>query len=232
MDKIKSYNIEKYTDNGNFVLEDDVIVEYPLTIYVNDKNLCTLYMTPDDIRYLIIGDLYTRKIINRVSDIKELNLLEDENKAFVKVNKLSKRKDVIKKVMILDRNDVYNKIYEFENQSDIFKKTGASHLVAIADNNKIIRFKEDVSRNNAIDKIIGYILEKDIDISDKYLLLSCRISASIMQKIISIGIRTVISVAPPTSMAINMAKENDINLIGFARDKRFNLYNRKDLKIK
>lgn len=231
MKMIKDYSIERYTDASRKAIDDSVIIEYPLDLYVNEDKVNTLYISPKDIKYLTIGYLYTNGYISHISDIIKINLQEDRGKIFVEIKNSKYDFKLNNKGNSLKVEEIYKIVAEFENKSDTFKKTGAAHSVALAHNNEILNFQEDVSRSNAVDKVIGYILYNKIDVSDKYLLLSCRISELIMEKIIAINIKTVISISPPTSLAIDMAKTNGINLIGFARNKRFNLYNKNDLEL-
>lgn len=231
MKMIKDYSIEKYINSYRKIIADSVIIEYPLDIYVNNKKINTLFISPQDIRYLTLGFLYSNGFIRSASDIIDLNFKEDEGKIFIKTKEHNEKFSVQKKQITLKIDDIYKIVHEFENESDVFKDTGAAHSAALACGTEILRFQEDVSRSNAVDKLIGYIIANNIDLSDKYLILSCRISQIIMEKIISLNVSTVISISPPTSLAIDIAKENGINLIGFARDKRFNLYNRKDLEL-
>lgn len=227
----EAYPIEKYVKSDINIFDDSVIVEYPLDIYLNNKNINTLFISPQDVRYLVLGYLFTNGFIQSADDIISIKLLEDKGKVFIRTKDSSERFSSSKKHMTMKIEDIYDIVKEFENKSDVFKNTGAAHSAALACGKKIIRLEEDVSRSNAVDKLIGYIIDNKIDLSDKYLLLSCRISQMIMEKILSINISTVISISPPTSLAIDMAKDRGINLIGFARDRRFTLYNRKNLEL-
>lgn len=82
----------------------------------------------------------------------------------------------------------------------------------------------DIGRHNALDKLAGDVLLREIPVGDKVATLSCRMSLEIIGKIIRTGIPVVISNAAPTLSAVRMARRAGLTVIGFARDNRFNIY--------
>ena len=229
---VKNYQIEKIEKDKDLNLMDEVIVEYPLEIYVNGEKFTRLTCTPVEIENLVIGHLYSLNVINSISDIKNLEI--KENKVYVDLLKEKSQKKIREiKNQTIYREKIFNFSKKFQNESEIFKRTGGAHSCALVKNYQIIKFEEDVSRSNAVDKLIGYILKNEIDLSDKFIFTSCRISEVIMEKILNIGFNLLISQSCPTSFAIDLAREKNINLIGFARGERFNVYKKNEnLSIK
>jgi len=116
-----------------------------------------------------------------------------------------------------------------QNQSE-FSKTGGIHASGLFTiNGDIVAVKEDVGRHNALDKLIGYVLNKKLlDTSSQFLTCSGRLNFDLVQKALMSNIGVIIGVGAPTSLAIDLAKKFDMTLVGFVKKGSFNIYSNKE----
>jgi FdhD protein len=109
---------------------------------------------------------------------------------------------------------------------DAFADTGGIHAAALfSPEGDLLLMREDVGRHNAVDKVIGRALLNDLLPLDHHILLvSSRASFEIVQKALVAGVALMAVISAPSTLAVDLAREGDMTLIGFLRQKRLNVY--------
>ncbi|MFH2061194.1 MAG: formate dehydrogenase accessory sulfurtransferase FdhD [Pseudomonadota bacterium] len=248
---IKSIDIIRIKNNKEIKMKDAVIDEDILTITINKEKAFEMVFSMTHIQVLAIGFLFTQGIIFTRTDIlnQEWNRKKKECHITLSADALDRLKQFKQGNMIkgssggslllntadnilieptdnfsITADQVLSLIQQHWDSSILFHKTGAVHSAGLCDSTKIIEYFEDIGRHNAVDKLAGSILLNQTTTSNKVATLSCRMSLEIIGKIIKTRIPVVISNAAPTLSAVQLADKAGLTMIGFARNKRFNIY--------
>ena len=225
MSEIDVLRIDK---EGKRNIKDMVIEEISLTMYLNGKKLLMLLCSPANLQELSAGFLYSAGLIKSINDIKAITIDGEKQVSYIELNTKEKDTKFIFKRLTSNSNISSEKILtlmdSFEKRSFAFRQTGGVHSAALSNTDKILVFKEDIGRHNALDKVIGEALIRGVNMKDLVILTSGRISTEIISKVEKTRAVFLISRSAPTNQAIKLAKELNLTLIGFARGKRMNVY--------
>ncbi len=245
MEPIIPYKILKIKDEKVQSLEDLLAVESKIKIFINNEEIISLSATPIQIKELIVGFLLTENIVKGSWCPEEIEIIEKGEEIEVRLetegtldltgktltsgclSSVSFMKDLPERYeddfkIKLER--LFFLFKEFQKKSELYKSTGCIHYAGLADSEKIIFLGEDVGRHNAVDKVIGYALLNGIPLKNKILLVSGRISSEMVLKAARWKVPVIVSRSAPTSLAIEIAKNTGLTIIGFLRGNRCNIY--------
>ncbi|MFZ9067377.1 MAG: formate dehydrogenase accessory sulfurtransferase FdhD [bacterium] len=115
---------------------------------------------------------------------------------------------------------------QLSSSQNMFQRTGGVHASGLFDyDGNLICLREDVGRHNALDKVVGWSLDQQfVPAKDTILLVSGRISFELVQKALLAGIPNLVGIGAPSSLAIELAEEFDLTLLGFLRENSVNVY--------
>src|SRR5918998_506036 len=121
---------------------------------------------------------------------------------------------------------IYSLPEKLREAQALFDSTGGLHAAALFDAvGNLVALREDVGRHNATDKLVGWaLLENKLPLAGHLVMVSGRSSFEILQKCLTAGVPFVCAISAPSSLAVDVAREFGMTLVGFLRDRRFNVY--------
>jgi FdhD protein len=239
----------RVTEKGKDKIVDVVVTEFSLTITLDNREVATLLCSPTNLEYLAVGFLFSEGLIEGKDDIKEIEVDDEggmvrletkEDKGFLGLPSSGRLvtsgggrgtqfyhaqgQTKVESDIEISAGEVLALVDEFVQHSAVFKATGGVHSAALCDSRSILVFTEDIGRHNAIDKVFGECMLKDIPTAGRLVITSGRVSSEILLKVAKRGVPVLISKAAPTSVGVRLARDLGITLVGFVREGRMNLY--------
>ena len=201
---------------------DDICIEETFRLYLNDEFLVKLAATPHQLKELGAGHIICEGMASGstgVPIISDVYAAEDEIRVFTSEITGSGRPcpDIT-----ISKEDVFDIMST--TTSKTWKKTGGTHCSVLFSGKKLVAKSEDVGRHNTVDKVVGYAVLNNIDLSACVLGCTGRQPEAMVSKVANASIPIVVSRSASTDKGVIMADKAGITLIGFARGDRFTIY--------
>ena len=240
---LKKFNCLKFDTNNFEKSIHEVVEELPLSIFINGRHFATAMISPQMVREFVIGHLFSEKVIENINEIESLQIEENIAKviinnplkvisakklivsgcgggsSFLNESKLPKISSNLK----IDADDIFDGLNSLLN-SDLHRITGGVHIVGLFHKKAVICISEDLGRHNALDKVIGCGLIKNINFKETFVVCTGRISFDMSLKCSVANIPIIISRGATTSFAIEIAEKTGLTTVGFARGRKMNIY--------
>jgi len=238
--------------------QDTLAKEVPVALVYNDIAHTVMMCSPRDLEDFAMGFSLTEGIIDKPADIYGIDIeevcngmearIELATRCFVALKDhrrtLTGRtgcgicgaeqiEQVYKNVAKLDRTLTFN-ICQFDiclqqlyEAQELGKQTGSTHAAAFfSAEGELLAIREDVGRHVALDKLLGWHAKADKP--QGFILVTSRASYEMVQKTVSCGIEMLVAISAATDLAVQMAEQYNLTLVGFAREGRATIYSGKE----
>lgn len=232
--------------------ETPVIDEVPVTVTLNGREIITFLASDDALDYLAVGFLKSEGLIEEKEDILAVRLDPSRSRVDVEssrsdplAEKLLEHRTVtsgcgkgttfyhaldalqVKPVSpgpIVGADQIQRLMKLLHQSSALYRIAGGVHNAALCDTEGIILFRDDIGRHNAIDKIHGECFLEGVDVGDKLLFTTGRISSEILIKAGKLGVPILVSRSSPTGLALDLAERTGITVIAQVRGGGLSVY--------
>ena len=251
-DSVAARRVVRIRD-GIEVLDDQLVVEEPMEIRLNGEAIVVVMRTPGDETDLALGFAITEGIVNGPSDVAGVQSLGEGRWNLVLAEGVSVDPELFKRnfystsscgvcgkasidaIRVAGSRPPPGPVVEtgiilslpplLLERQDAFHSTGGLHAAAAFDSSgAIIAVREDIGRHNATDKVVGSLARQEWPLPPLGLLVSGRVSFEIVQKAAVAGISLVCGVSAASSLAVDLAEEFGMTVVGFLREGSFTVY--------
>jgi FdhD protein len=229
-----------------------LVKEIPVTIYFNDRELVTLLCTGHHLDELAAGFLRAEGFLDSKEDLEALEI--DANAGTVKVvspldaslvERLWQKRTItsgcgkgtvfyhaidallatpVTSDLRITPAQVWERMQDLHRMSQTYRDTHGVHNTALASPGEILLFRDDIGRHNAVDMIIGHAFLHDLSLHDKVLITTGRLTSEILIKAAKVGLPVLISRNTATSLAVELATQLNVTLIGYVRNGKCTVY--------
>ena len=249
----RAWLVDRETGEAREV-EDEIAGEYPLTLLVNGREMATLVCTPTHMEEMALGFLTAEGVLRRGEPIRRFFLDREEGVVEVEAPEregaleqemFGKRyvgsccgksrtgfymaNDArtarrVEAELTLPAGACFELMDALQDGSSLFGRTGGVHNAGLATADGLEVVRTDIGRHNTLDKLYGYALREDVDLTEKVVVFSGRISSEILLKISKMGCPVLLSKCAPTALALEMAEDLGVTAVGFLKRGRMTVY--------
>ena len=233
--------------NGQRV-ETSVVVERPLTLFLNGQEIVTMMTIGDHPEYLAVGYLLNQNMLHADDEIEGVDVDEDLEVVVVRTRRETDYEEKLKKKIrtsgcaqgtvfgdlmekfeevalseeaVLKTSWLYTLTRKINTAPSLYLNAGAIHGCVLCEGDRPLIYMEDVGRHNAVDKIAGYIFLKGLSAYDKIFYTTGRLTSEMVIKTVQMGIPILVSRSGFTAWGVELARQANLTLIGRAKGKRF-----------
>ncbi|MFQ5971334.1 MAG: formate dehydrogenase accessory sulfurtransferase FdhD [Alphaproteobacteria bacterium] len=235
-------------DHTGAHIETAVVVERPLTLFLNDQEVVTMMTVGDYPEYLAVGYLLNQGMLRSDDEITAIDYDEDLETAVVRTERATDYEQKLRKKTLtsgcaqgtvfgdlmdrfeeveLDRNAVlrtswlYALAKTINTTPSLYLAAGAIHGCVLCRGDRPLIYMEDVGRHNAVDKIAGYMMLEELEPEDKIFYTTGRLTSEMVIKAVQMRIPILVSRSGFTAWGVELARQANLTLVGRAKGKRF-----------
>ncbi len=229
-----------------------VIREKPVTLYLNGREVVTLLCAGHHLDELAAGFFYAEGFVRSPRDIVKLEIDDEAGKVDVSISSedrlsesLWQKRTItsgcgkgslfyysldallskpVKSALRVSPDQVLDRVGDVTRLSETYRRTHGVHNTALASSERILFFRDDIGRHNAVDMIVGRVFLDSMPLDDKMLITTGRLTSEMLIKAAKVDIPVLVSRNTATSLAVELANSLGITLIGYARAGRFTVY--------
>jgi FdhD protein len=235
-------------DHEGNTVDTAVVVERPLTLFLNAREIVTMMTIGDRPDLLAVGYLLNQNMLRPDDEITGIEFDEDIDTVVVRTKRETNYEEKLKKkvqtsgcaqgTIFGDLMEEFDKIQfasdaviktswlyaltrKINTQPSLYLAAGAIHGCVLCEEDRPLLYMEDVGRHNAVDKIAGYMFLNGISPDNKIFYTTGRLTSEMVIKTVKMRIPILVSRSGFTAWGVELAKKADLTLIGRARGKRF-----------
>jgi len=248
MDNNKAHHIIRVKQGRSEQLNRHTVTEYPLRLRVNGDDLATLVCSPHQLKFLVAGFFRLQGFIESLDDILALEICDVYGVADIHISRelperlqptltsgcgtgiaynlptrlLSEHR---RRPRHYDTRSLLELMNTLNDLTEHYRSHGGIHSAAIGDcDGTLLLHAEDIGRHNTFDRVAGEAMYLGLDLQDKMLVTSGRVSTEMVAKAAKLGVGLIASRTSPTDKAIDLCNQAGITLVGYVRGKNMDIF--------